>query len=368
MPPASTATVLKCKMFGIDDRIARYTWTVAAILLVLAILYRIRETLFVFIVAILFAVLLSPLIEYLNRRLPGRSRTPALAIVYVLLIGLLIFGLFEIGSRVVSEANALGAKAPAIVAQVRRAKSVSAAAPSSLRMELFLEIQRIIAQHSQQIFSFMPRAAEKIFAAARNVFFVVLVPILSFFFLKDAELINQFLATIAPEGTRRRELQDLAADLHVLLAQYVRALVFLAAFVFAAYALVFFFIRVPYSMLLAAIEFPLEFIPIVGPFVGFAIIMLVSALSGYQHLVVLVVFIAIFRIFQDYVVSPRFMSGEMKLHPLVIIFGVLAGAQIGGITGCFLSVPVIAALRIVYVRARRRKLIVEHEPAITSSP
>jgi predicted PurR-regulated permease PerM len=354
-------------MLGIDDRIARYTWTIIAILLILGIIYKIRETLFVFIVALLFASLLSPLIEYLNRRLPGRSRTPALAIVYLLLIGLLIFGVFEIGSRVVMEADALAAKLPHLLSNLQHPASVAAGASASIRMTVLLEVKRLIAGHAQQIFSFMPGAALKVFAVARTLFFFVLVPILSFFFLNDAEQIREFVITIAPEGARRRQLQELGEDLHVLLAQYVRALVLLAAFVFGAYALVFFLIGVPYSMLLAAIEFPLEFIPIVGPFAGFVIIVLVSAFSGYHHLIVLVGFMAIFRIFQDYMVAPRFMSGEMKLHPLVIIFGVLAGAQLGGIIGCFLSVPVIAALRIVYVRLRRRRLVVVREPTVTTS-
>jgi predicted PurR-regulated permease PerM len=60
------------------------------------------------------------------------------------------------------------------------------------------------------------------------------------------------------------------------------------------------------------------------------------------------VFLVAFRFFQDYVVSPHLLSTGMKLHPLLIIFGVLAGASIAGVAGSFLSVPVLAALRIVY--------------------
>jgi predicted PurR-regulated permease PerM len=354
-------------MFGIDNRIVRYTWSVIAILLGLGILYRIRETLFVFIVAILFAVLLSPLVDLLNRHLPGGSRTPALAIVYLLFIGLLVFGLFEIGSRVALEARTLTEQLPQIVSRFRNPNTLPTSAPGSIRMTVFLEIRKLIAEHSQQIFSFVPTAALKVFAVAQSLFFVVLVPILSFFFLNDGKQIREFIVTMAPDGARRQQLQELGSDIHILLAQYVRALVMLSGFVFGAYAIFFSLTKVPYSLLLASIEFPLEFIPIVGPAVGFSIILLVSAFSGYRHLIVLVAFMAIFRIFQDYAVSPRLMSGEMKLHPLMIIFGVLAGAQLGGIVGCFLSVPVLAALRIVYVRLRRRRLVVAQEPAVSVS-
>lgn len=94
--------------------------------------------------------------------------------------------------------------------------------------------------------------------------------------------------------------------------------------------------------------FFLEFIPMVGPFVGAVVILLVSLVSGSDHLLVIFLFLALFRTFQDYVVSPHLMSSEMQLHPLMVIFGVLAGASIAGVPGSFLSVPVMAALRIVY--------------------
>ncbi len=67
-------------------------------------------------------------------------------------------------------------------------------------------------------------------------------------------------------------------------------------------------------------------------------------------------FLAAFRVFQDYVLSPRLLSAGMKLHPLVIIFGVLVGGHIAGIAGSFLSVPVLATLRIVYRQLQKRPL------------
>ena len=143
-------------------------------------------------------------------------------------------------------------------------------------------------------------------------------------------------------------IQDIAADVHLLLAQYMRALVVLAATAFVAYASFFSAIGVPYGILLAAIAFPLEFIPMVGPLASAVIILMVAGLSGFHHLLWILIFLAVFRVFQDYVLSPHLLSAGTELHPLVVIFGVLTGGQIAGITGSFLSVPVLATLRIVY--------------------
>jgi len=103
-----------------------------------------------------------------------------------------------------------------------------------------------------------------------------------------------------------------------------------------------------------------------GPLVAAITILTVSAISGYHHFILLVVFLAIYRIIQDYVISPHLMSAGMELHPLLVIFGVFAGEQMAGIPGAFLSVPVMAILRMLYYRLERvrvRKEIVSEEVA-----
>src|SRR6476646_4063118 len=77
-------------MLGFDRRAARYTWTVALVVLLLVLVYLVRQTLFVFILAVLFAYLLAPLVDLLDRVLPtSRTRTPALALAYVMVVALL---------------------------------------------------------------------------------------------------------------------------------------------------------------------------------------------------------------------------------------------------------------------------------------
>jgi predicted PurR-regulated permease PerM len=158
------------------------------------------------------------------------------------------------------------------------------------------------------------------------------------------------------KGPRRDELKAIAADVHLLLAQYMRALVLLAAVAFTAYGLFFFLIGVPYGILLAAIAFFLEFIPVVGPLVTAVAVLMVAGLSGYPHMFWIIIFLAVFRIFQDYVLSPHLMSKGAKLQPVMVIFGILAGGQIAGLPGIFFSVPVLAILRIVY-RQLKKKLL-----------
>src|SRR6266487_2829197 len=103
-------------MLGIHRTAARYTWTAAVVVLLLVMIYQVRSTLFVFTLAVLFAYLLSPAVDLLDRALPSRARTLALAMVYIFFIAVMVVAITQIGSRVVKEAHALAEKFPAMIA------------------------------------------------------------------------------------------------------------------------------------------------------------------------------------------------------------------------------------------------------------
>jgi predicted PurR-regulated permease PerM len=92
-----------------------------------------------------------------------------------------------------------------------------------------------------------------------------------------------------------------------------------------------------------------------GPLAAAVLIVLVALLSG-SHAVAVLLFILCYRVFQDYVLSPHLMGKGVELHPLIVLFGVFAGAEIAGIPGTFLSVPVLALVRIVYLRIGRARI------------
>jgi predicted PurR-regulated permease PerM len=62
----------------------------------------------------------------------------------------------------------------------------------------------------------------------------------------------------------------------------------------------------------------------------------------------LLIFLLVWRGIQDYVTSPRLLGNTLELHPLTVLFGVLAGGEVAGVIGVFLSIPVLATLRILW--------------------
>src|SRR6185312_1378680 len=327
---------------GIDRRAARVTWTVALMVLLFGAVYAIRKTLFLYVVAMLFAYLLYPLVNRIASRFHHRHRGAALALTYLLALGILGSIAVLIGTKVAAEGQHLVANPPDLNGFLSR---LGAAHPS---LQPVVEAaQDRLSETSKEIVSLAPRFSLHVLAASANLIDLVLVPILSFFMLKDGtELRERFLARIRP-GTPRHRAAKAVDAAHVLLLSYMRALLLLCCTVLVVFSIVLSAMGVEYALLLSTIAFFCEFVPLLGPLSAAVVIITVSALTGYGHVIWVLVFLGIFRLVQDYFISPKLMGNGVELHPMLVIFGVLAGAEIAGVPGVFLSVPVLALLRLV---------------------
>jgi len=337
-------------MLGIDQRAARATWTAALVLLLLGLVYLIRQTLLIFVVALLLAYLLYPLMDWIDRRIPSHTRIPALAITYLLVIAVVVSLTVFVGSIAAEQAASLAKQAPALIERIRQNPVPGPAAVTNVRNQITGLIEDQLRKHYDQLTALIPQLTFRVLSASRNLIYIVIVPILSFFILRDGRRIRDGILEMVGSGSGRDAADDILMDIHHLLLEYMRALLLLCCSTLVIYAIGFSAMGLPFALLLAAIAFPLEFIPLVGPLTAAVIIFAVSAISGFPHLILLIVFLGVFRIFQDYVLNPRLMSRGVELHPLLVIFGVLAGGEVGGVAGIFLSVPVLALIRLLYHR------------------
>ncbi len=353
-------------MLGIDRKAAKYAWTVIVVILAVWMVFVVRKTLLVFVLALLFAYLLSPLVNLLDRLLPAsRTRTPALALAYVIVVGLVVLVGIQVGTRVVEQAGMLSKEFPTRVTNWVQTPS-SSPALNVLKQRVLERVQAEIGSWSTMLLSSLPQAGAKFLSAASELIYLVIIPVLAFFFLKDGRVIREHLLELAEPGPRRALLDDLMADVHLLLAHYMRALVLLSLSTFIAYNVCFAFMSVRYGVLLAALACLLEFIPMIGPLTAGVTILIVAAVAG-SHVLAILIFLLAYRMFQDYILSPHLMGQGVELHPAVVLFGVFAGAELAGIAGTFLSVPVLALVRILYLRIRKARRFPKMTPTGTMS-
>ena len=357
-------------MLGFDSRTAKVVWTAALMMLLFYAVYLSATTIIVVIFAVFFSYVLFPLVELTQRWLPKRvPRTVSISLVFLVVLGLAGTAVALFGSQIESEAVALSQKLPTQL----NAEDVSNKIPlpgfiEPMRERIMSFVRTQIAAGTDQAVPLAKQFGEGLMHAAGNLIYVVLIPVLSFLLIKQApEMRREFLSGMA--STNKTLWRGIIDDLDVLLSKYVRALLLLSLATLVAYSIAFSLLDVPYALLLAGISALLEFIPFAGPLGAIVITLAIALLSGHEHMLWLAGFFLAYRLFQDYVINPMLMSEGVEVSPLLVIIGLLAGDQLGGVVGIFLSVPVMAAAKIVAVRimaarAKAKAAALANPPAV----
>jgi predicted PurR-regulated permease PerM len=329
--------------------VARILFTVLIFALALSFFYFARHTLIAFLFAIFFAYLFDPPVSRLEKLVKGRGR--AIAIIYILLIILVGVFFFFVGPKIGHEGAKLGQSMPDLIRKVSSGEIVeSIGSERGWSASTRKQLREFLSDHSQQIETLVQRAGVRVAATAKQAWLLILVPILAAFFLKDGRTFSDVALSFFQSKPQREFVSGVLTDMNQMLAHFIRAQLTLAGLSLLAYIAVLSIMGVPYALVLGTAGGVMEFIPVVGPLVAACLILGIAVLMSYPHWFILLLFLGGWRLVQDYVISPRVMGEKMELHPLAAIFGVLAGGEIAGVLGVYLSIPIMASLRIVWRR------------------
>ncbi len=335
----------------IDARTSRVLLTVLLFALAFGFLYIARRTLIAFLFAVFFAYLVDPAVSRVEKWVRGRGR--AIAVIYLLLIALLVTFFVFVGPQTARQAQRLSESLPKLLETVSSGQiAEQIGREQGWSVHTRVQVSKLLADHRNDLLGMAQRVGLRVADVAQQAWLLIVVPILAAFFLKDGRSFGEVMLSLVHSRPQREFLEGVLGDLNQMLAQFIRAQLTLAALSFIVYIAFLELARVPYALVLGTAGGILEFIPVVGPLVAAAVIFGVALLMSYPHWLLLLVLIGSWRMVQDYVISPRIMGKSMELHPLAAIFGVLAGGEIAGVLGIYLSIPIMASLRIVWRRWR----------------
>lgn len=332
-----------------DGKTARVLSTALIFAAVLYFLRAARETLTLFLFAILFAYFVAPLVARLQK--PLRGRIQAIAAVYLVIIGVLVGLGFLIGPRIAQEAKDLSTSLPGMANTLASGEYLSKLGQdhgwSAQRQE---QIRSFFMAHRSDLVTYLKVVGAKVAEPAQHIWWLILIPILSLFFLKDGEEMANGIVQMGKKPEQRVALKGIVGDVNVMLGSYIRAQLILASLTLVVYTVVLSIMGVPYAFVLGPLAGIFEFVPVVGPAIAAVLVFGVAGLTSYGHLLWLVVFLGFWRLMQDYVNGPKIMGASLEISPIVQIFAVLSGAELAGVVGALVSVPVVAILRILWRR------------------
>ena len=321
------------------------------------VLYKLTTVILLVVLSIFFAYLVAPLVDLVQRpfRIGGRERMMpralAIAIVYVVLF-------VGIGAAIYFLAPQLAAQFPQFKQQATEYyRKIST---SSQRLNGYFMQHRmpegIVKAVNGSVLGLIAKSGEIVSVAAERLFgliiyvpWLVLIPILGFFFLKDADAFRRSALAMLPRGRIRWRGDEFFQDVNSTLAAYIRAQLTACLLIGVVSSLGFALIGLPSPLVLGLVSGMLEFVPLVGPLTVAILAVLLALLhSGWVMALVVLAFLGVMRVVEDYMIYPRIIGVGIHLHPLAVILAILAGAEIAGVAGIFLAIPVIAIITVTY--------------------
>jgi predicted PurR-regulated permease PerM len=315
-------------VLSLDDRTGNVLTTIGLFAAVAGAAYAARGTLVVLVLALLFAYLLEPAVDWIQRLLPSRSSGRPAAIALVYLTGALVL------------AGGMYGLEPTIPRQTQRLD----AAASEMRRR-FTD-KGPLAQPGTAMVTTIEQVGRTARETAEHAGLILMVPIIAIFFLYSrTALIDgavEFFARRRDRACVKRTIEQIDATL----AQYARAQLTTAGLSAVFYSGSMALLGFPYPLALGVLGGVVEFVPMVGWIVA-AAAMLTSGWLVQAHWIWMASLIVLWRLVQNFLVSPRVVGDRVQMEPITVFLALMAGGQMAGLLGVVLAVPVVAVLRIL---------------------
>lgn len=357
---AETAAVAAAEASWPQTRVVlRLILIVLGVAMVIWALYMLEGVILLLVLSIFFAYLIAPLVELVHRPIKFRGRrsrrqhliprTLAIGIVYLVIFGGLGVAVYILLPQVGEQLTGLGQQAPVYYKGIsERAQSLERIyqrIPPPARESVKTTVTETIHTVGEYVQNTAVTTATFALAYAP---WLVLIPILAFFLLKDADSFRRSALLMLPRGRMRWRGDELFQDVNSTLAAYIRAQLIACLLIGFICTIGFILIGVPYALVLGILAGFLEFIPLAGPLVVFVLALVFSSFHSPGQALVVFIFLAVLRVVHDYVTYPRIIGQGIHLHPLAVILAILCGAELAGVAGIFLAIPVIAIISVGY--------------------
>jgi len=303
---------------------------------------RVRGVLLPFFLGATLAYILYPLIRAAQSR--GLSRSWAVMIFYLVLIGLIgLLGWYTL-PRLVSEVAELAVVIPKYMEDAHQAVEYLE------RLQVGGEVDQVIRNSlhraENQAYRALTVFINDILQMTGSLLSIVFAPILAYYFIRDWEKIREGFLGLFPISSRN-QLIRLGMDINEVLSGFIQGHLLVCVLVGVLTGLVAALLGIRYAIVIGFINGIAELLPYLGPVLGAIPSVALALTEGTRQAVYLGVAILVIQQLEANVLSPRIVGNRVGLHPLMVIFALLAGGELFGIWGVLLAVPVAAVLKVL---------------------
>ncbi|MFS8500574.1 MAG: AI-2E family transporter [Caldicoprobacter sp.] len=295
--------------------------------------------------AIIISYILVPVSEWLERFMPRNVAIIALfggVALLLVAIGFLVVPPF------IKQVISLSEYIPEYARQL---KQLAAGFQSRLKkMGLPYGVQQAmdeaIEDIQRRLVEMMRHTLERFMGGASGLSEAFMIPVLSFYFLKDRKYFKRLMVNLIPLRYRKGIMRTFS-EVHYILNRFIRSQIIVSLVIWAFTTIGFLIVGIPYALLLGVVAGIFEIIPYFGPWLGAVPAVVITLLNAPSKLIWTIVVTVAVQQLEGSFITPKIMGDHVGLHPVYIILSLWIGGMFFGIMGMLLAVPVVLIIRVI---------------------
>jgi predicted PurR-regulated permease PerM len=320
-------------------------------------LYYARRVVIPFFVAFALAYLLDPLVDRMEKwRLSRTLSVVSLMTIFfaaVLGAGLLVFPLLRV------QAENLAKNLPRYIEVVQnwlrpfleKVAGLDQAKIQDLLNEGMARFGELPLKVLTFVSSFLWDSLANLFDMILMAANLVIIPVVMFYLLRDYDEITEKILALIPSRFKE-SIVDTVSEVDQVLANFVRGQLMVAFLMGALYSIGLFAVGTPMSLFIGFLAGFANMVPYLGIVVGFLPAAILTYLQVQEWIPIFWVMgvFGVVQMLEGMVITPRIVGENIGLHPVAVIFAVLLGGELFGLTGIILGVPAVAVLNVLIRR------------------
>ncbi len=333
--------------------IGEYAAKAALIALILYLIYDVFSVFMPVAMAVILAFTLQPLVNRLSY-VPFRGKKVKVPDAIAILAAMFIFLCFIIITIVFvilplfKEINNLMLVLPKLAERFQSLSVIWNQKVELLHLPSDVQalLQQLLSRASSYSLEFLRDMLTGVFDFAKNILGFVVMPIFTFYFLKDGRKFAQGFVRILPAVWQPKAVIILKESAHMLSA-YIRGIIRVGIVSGCVISLGTYLIGLDYPLVFGILAVFAEAVPIVGPIVSMMPALFFAYIESPDALAITAIFYLIYYKLDAYIIAPKITGESLGLHPVIIILSVLVGGKMAGPLGILLAVPAVALLKVL---------------------
>ena len=337
-------------IFVKNERLNFIITTAISLVIIFYLLHTLSWLITYFSVAFILAYFFDPIYEFLlKKKVP---KILSILIIFSIIIALLIIIIFVVIPSLINQLTILYNEVPnlfeeyqALILSLKPQLSnfINPENVEILIKENFSEMQRNILRFSQNIIIYLSGTVSSI------TFGIVIIPLILFYLLRDIIIFKENLYNFVSKKNKE-EFKKIIEKIDSIISGFIRGRLVICTIVGVIIGVGLYFLNLKFAFIIGIISEVLNFIPYLGPIVGLFLALIFALGQPWWILLLIIILFVFANQVEAMYLNPTILGKELGLHPLTVIFSMLVCGQILGILGVLIAVPLVAILKVLFIK------------------